>query len=104
MDLALPAGRIYGRVGPNGSGKSMLMKMLARQYSPAGGRISIGDCPLSALGDRQFARTIAYMPQFTPPAEGMTVDELVALGRFPGHGALGRFGPVDREKVDAALK
>ncbi len=31
------------------------------------------------------------MPQFTPPTDGMTVRELVALGRFPWHGTLGRF-------------
>ncbi len=28
----------------------------------------------------------------------MTVRELVAIGRYPWHGALGRFGAADREK------
>ncbi len=34
----------------------------------------------------------------------MTVRELVALGRYPWHGALGRFGSVDREQVEDAIK
>jgi ABC-type cobalamin/Fe3+-siderophores transport system ATPase subunit len=29
--------------------------------------------------------------------------ELVALGRYPWHGALGRFGPRDSQKVEEAL-
>jgi iron complex transport system ATP-binding protein len=33
----------------------------------------------------------------------MTVRELVALGRYPWHGALGRFGPEDRRKVAEAM-
>jgi iron complex transport system ATP-binding protein len=33
----------------------------------------------------------------------MLVKELVALGRYPWHGALGRFGPTDRDKVDEAM-
>jgi iron complex transport system ATP-binding protein len=33
----------------------------------------------------------------------MLVRELVALGRYPWHGALGPFGRVDREKVDQAM-
>ncbi|EFU2055356.1 ATP-binding cassette domain-containing protein [Escherichia coli] len=38
-----------------------------------------------------------------PPSEGMTVRELVAIGRYPWHGALGRFGAADREKVEEAI-
>ncbi len=34
----------------------------------------------------------------------MTVEELTALGRFPWHGALGRFGTTDRAQVAEALR
>ena len=103
LSLRLQQGRIYGLVGPNGSGKSTLVRMLARQQAPTAGRIRFQGDELSRLGDRDFARAVGYMPQFTPPAEGMTVRELVALGRFPWHGALGRFGAEDAAKVAEAL-
>lgn len=103
LDLRLEAGRIYGLVGSNGSGKSSLIKMLARQQQPTSGAIDLLDRELAGYGDRDFARTVAYMPQFTPPAEGMTVRELVGLGRFPWHGVLGRFSAGDTEKVSQAL-
>jgi iron complex transport system ATP-binding protein len=58
---------------------------------------------LPKWGNRPFARNIAYMPQFTPPADGMTVRELVALGRFPWHGTLGRFTVEDGRMVEDAI-
>jgi iron-chelate-transporting ATPase len=102
LDLELAAGKVYGLVGQNGSGKSSLIKMLARQQRGSG-KIALGSVPIETLGDREFARQVAYMPQFTPPAEGMTVRELVSLGRFPWHGALGRFSVSDAAKVEEAL-
>jgi iron complex transport system ATP-binding protein len=77
--------------------------MLARQQAPSGGELRFNGAAIGTLGDREFARQVAYMPQFTPPAESMTVRELVGLGRFPWHGALGRFSNEDRDKVEHAL-
>ncbi|MDE1991141.1 MAG: ATP-binding cassette domain-containing protein [Rhizobiaceae bacterium] len=103
IDLTLAAGRIYGLVGPNGSGKSTLLKIIARQIEPASGVVRFEDKPLSQWANRAFARNVAYMPQFTPPTDGMTVRELVALGRFPWHGTLGRFTNDDRALVEEAI-
>ncbi|MGQ9364882.1 ABC transporter ATP-binding protein [Azospirillum sp. ST 5-10] len=104
LSLTLPAGRIFGLVGANGSGKSTLVRVLARQQRPSGGRVLFMGDAIAAASDRSFARNVAYMPQFTPPAEGLTVRELVALGRFPWHGALGRFGAEDAAKVARAMR
>ena len=103
IDLTLTAGRVYGLVGPNGSGKSSLMKIIARQVAPASGRVELQGRPVSEWAGRAFARQVAYMPQFTPDADGMTVRELVALGRFPWHGTLGRFSRTDAEMVERAI-
>jgi len=94
---------ITGLVGQNGSGKSTLMKILARQHVATRGSISFAGRPLQSWGERDFARKVAYLPQHTPLAAGLKVRELVALGRYPWHGALGRFRQTDREKVDEAL-
>jgi len=103
IDLSLESGRIYGLVGPNGSGKSTLMKIMARQHAATGGKLALEGKDAAAWGGREFARKIAYMPQFTPATDGMTVRELVALGRFPWHGTLGRFGKADHALVDDAI-
>lgn len=103
LSLSIAAARVVGLVGPNGSGKSTLIRMLARQLAPSDGRLAFMGEEIGSWSAGEFARRVAYMPQFTPPAEGMTVAELVGLGRFPWHGALGRFSARDRAKVDEAL-
>lgn len=102
--LRLPAGRVCGVIGLNGSGKSTLLKLLARQGVPTAGRIRFGGRPLAAWAQRDFARKVAYLPQQTAAADGFTVRELVGLGRYPWHGALGRFGGADRVRVEAAME
>lgn len=94
---------ITGVIGQNGSGKSTLLKILARQQAASGGVASYAGRPLEDWGQREFARAVAYLPQQIPLAAGLKVRELVALGRYPWHGALGAFRDSDRAKVEEAL-
>jgi iron-chelate-transporting ATPase len=103
LTISLPRGHVIGLIGHNGSGKSTLLKLLARQQAPSAGTLRFEGKPLNSWNGRAFARKVAYLPQQTPPASGMLVNELVALGRYPWHGALGRFGSKDREKVAEAM-
>lgn len=104
LDLDLPGGQVIALIGHNGSGKSTLLKVLARQIAPAAGMVGFAGRAITEYSPRDYARGLAFMPQNTPPAEGMTVRELVALGRYPWHGALGRFGPADHAAVAAAME
>lgn len=97
-------GRVTALIGHNGSGKSTLLKLLARQQPASGGEIRFEGSPVSSWKSRPFAREVAYLPQQPAAAAGMTVRELVSLGRYPWHGALGRFGPADAEAVRRAME
>lgn len=90
-------------LGHNGSGKSTLMGLLARQDRPDEGRISLEGGPLSALAQKTLARRVAFLPQRLPPVHGLTVRELVRLGRFPWRGALGVWRAEDHAQVDRAM-
>lgn len=103
LTLTLPGRRMIGLIGHNGSGKSTLIKLLARQQPASDGAVAFEGRTLTDWSERPFARRVAYLPQQTPPASGMLVKELVALGRYPWHGPLGRFGPTDHEKVAEAM-
>ncbi|MHC5233317.1 ATP-binding cassette domain-containing protein [Brucella sp. LJL56] len=104
LTMSIPAGSLTALIGHNGSGKSTLLKILARQQPASGGILRFSGKALGEWGDREFARKLAYLPQQTAPAAGMLVKELVALGRYPWHGALGRFGVADRQKVEEAIE
>ncbi|MGU3494292.1 ATP-binding cassette domain-containing protein [Xanthobacteraceae bacterium A53D] len=103
VTLDLPARQVVALIGHNGSGKSTLIKLLARQQAPTCGTMSLEGRPIGEWSHKDFARKVAYLPQQVPAADGMLVRELVALGRYPWHGALGRFGAQDRAKVDEAM-
>ncbi|MBL4919029.1 ABC transporter ATP-binding protein [Szabonella alba] len=103
LSLTIAAGAVTALVGRNGSGKSTLLKLIAGQTRPSAGRICHLGRDLADYPARDRARQIAYLPQVPPPAEGMKLAELVALGRYPWRGALGRFRPEDHDAVARAM-
>jgi len=103
LTLTLEARRVIGLVGHNGSGKSTLIKLLARQQTASGGEIRFEGEALDRWRTKAFARRVGYLPQTPAAATGLTVKELVSLGRYPWHGALGRFGEADRDAVAQAM-
>ncbi|PQV46770.1 iron complex transport system ATP-binding protein [Paraburkholderia sp. BL21I4N1] len=104
LTLSLQANRMIALIGHNGSGKSTLLKLLAHQQPPSRGTVRFNGADLAAWSARDFARQVAYLPQHPPTGTGMTVRELVALGRYPWHGPLGRLRAADHAKIDDALR
>jgi iron complex transport system ATP-binding protein len=98
------AGRCLALIGQNGSGKSTLLKLLARQDAATRGDIRFAGTALKDWDGRSLARRLAYLPQHLPETHGMLVRELVAMGRYPWHGALGAFTGKDRTKVAEAIE
>lgn len=104
VDMTLASGGLYGLLGHNGSGKSTLLKVMAHQLPPSTGDIQHEGQALDSRSARELARRVAYLPQQLPETIGLTVRELVALGRYPWHGAIGRFTADDRARVHEALR
>lgn len=93
-------GRFYGLIGHNGSGKSTLLKLLAREHIPSQGVISLDEDRIDTLSNRQYARKLAYLPQYTPVIPDMTARELVELGRYSWNSIWRNSSP----EHDAAIK
>ncbi len=101
--LELPTDRVTVILGHNGSGKSTLMNLLAQQNKPSEGALTLNGRPVADYSARQFARSAAFMPQRLPGTSGLTVRELVELGRFPWRGLMGRWQPEDSISMTEAL-
>ena len=102
--VAFGRGSLVGILGHNGSGKTTLLKCLARQMVPSSGLVRLGGQAADGWGARPFARQLAYLPQQTPASTGLTGRELVAFGRYPWHGPLGRVGPEGRRAITEAMR
>ncbi|MDR0285197.1 MAG: ABC transporter ATP-binding protein [Propionibacteriaceae bacterium] len=102
FDLDIAPGEVTSIVGPNGCGKSTLLKIIDGLVTPHAGEVMIGGQPARSLGGKARARRIALLPQGVRPPV-MSVEALVACGRYPHHHGLRRLGPGDREHIDAAL-
>lgn len=103
ISLKVRKGRITGILGPNGSGKSTLMRLMAGQIRPTTGEVLLLQRRVTDYAPCELARRLAHLPQIPPAVPGMSLRDLVALGRYPWHGALGRFGAADQRAVDEAL-
>jgi ABC-type cobalamin/Fe3+-siderophores transport system ATPase subunit len=103
VGVGMPAGCITAFVGPNGSGKTTLLRVLARLLRPDEGHVVLDGVDIAQLSARDVALRIATLRQSGETPPGVTVEELVALGRFPHRGPFGISRSEDREIVEWAI-
>ncbi len=102
-------GELIGLLGPNGSGKSCLLKTIAGLIIPAGGQVMLSNKDVQAnkavqdLPPRTRAKNIAWLAQDRHVAWALSVGELVALGRAPYRGRLGKYSQADMQAIKTAL-
>ena len=94
---ALTAGLTEGRVtcllGANGIGKSTLLRTLAGYLAPLEGEM-----------DRVSPETLGVVLTERTDAMGLSVREVVAMGRHPYTGYFGRMRDEDEQMVDKAMR
>ncbi|MEV0277496.1 ABC transporter ATP-binding protein [Streptomyces sp. NPDC050610] len=83
IDLDAAPGETVGLVGPNGSGKTTLLRCVYGTLRPTAGAVRVDGADSAALTVKERARRIAVVPQDAPGAFGLTVAEVVAMGRSP---------------------
>ena len=83
VSLTIPKGKITSFIGPNGAGKSTVLSMVSRLLPMDGGKVLLDGEDLSGLKSRDIARRLAILKQSNHVDLRLSVEDLVAFGRFP---------------------
>ncbi|WP_217383775.1 ABC transporter ATP-binding protein [Streptomyces sp. NK08203] len=103
VDLEVLPGSVVGLVGPNGSGKSTLLRTVYRSLRPTRGVVRVGEDDVWRLAPRTAARRTAAVLQDAAGGGGLSVREIVELGRTPHHRLISRESTSDRQAVSDAI-
>ena len=103
VSLVLREGDAVALVGPNAAGKSTLVRTLAGLLRPERGEVRLQGRPVAAWDRDARARTLALVtPEEDAPA-ALTVEDRVALGRYPHRGPFRPLTAEDHAAIARAL-
>ena len=103
IEFRLEGGEFICLLGPNGAGKSTLLRTLAGVQAPLSGSVGIRDEDSRTLSAAARARSLGLVLTDRIEAGHLRVQDLVALGRAPYTGWLGRLSAEDEARVVWAL-
>lgn len=83
INLTVQSGEWLTLLGANGSGKSTLLKLIARILSPQQGSVLLDGKAIHTQPAVAVAKKLAILPQQQTIPDGLTVRQLVSLGRAP---------------------
>ena len=104
LNLDIPKGKITTIIGSNGCGKSTILKTIARIIQPKSGDIFVNNINIKQQSPKELAKTMAVLPQSPQAPSGLTVEELIAYGRFPHQKGFGKMRKEDNDIVTWALQ
>lgn len=104
LNLNIPQGKITTIIGANGCGKSTILKTIARILTPKSGDIYVNGKNIKSQSSKDLAKTMAVLPQSPQAPSGLTVEELIAYGRFPHQKGFGKLKKEDNDIVTWALE
>ncbi|UZJ40183.1 ABC transporter ATP-binding protein [Prosthecochloris sp. SCSIO W1101] len=103
LSLDLAKGELVCLLGPNGSGKSTLMRTIAGVQKPLGGHVTLDGRSLERLSTKETARLLSLVLTDRVMTGNLSVYALVALGRYPYTGWMGKLSKDDETVVREAI-
>lgn len=103
LGLELRSGEVTALLGLNGAGKSTLLRTLCGFQPSLGGEIKLLGRDLGTYSQSEIAKLIGVVLTEKTAAGGISVYDLVALGRYPYTGFFGELSTEDRSIIEESL-
>lgn len=104
LNLRLYTNEVTCLLGLNGAGKSTLLRTLCGFQPALAGDIRLMNKPLESYAQTAFSLTVGVVLTEKTNAGGITVYELVSLGRHPYTGFFGQLKKHDRTVIEQSLE
>ena len=101
VSFEIPKGKVLSLIGPNGAGKSTVMGMISRLIARDEGLVDFHGKDIGKWKSRELSKKLAILTQSNQIQMKLTVQELVAFGRFPYSG--NRITKEDQDIIDQAI-
>ena len=104
LNVSIPDGHFTAIIGPNGCGKSTLLRTLSRLMTPLAGNVYLDGEQIQRYASKEVARRIGLLAQNATTPGDITVQELVARGRYPHQPLFTRWRKEDEAAVTRAMQ
>jgi iron complex transport system ATP-binding protein len=104
ISLTVASGEVIALLGPNGAGKTSLLRAALGLIPISTGEARLGGADPRAMTPRDRALRAAYLPQRPQSIWPISVEHLIALGRYAYGAAPDRLSRADQAAVDAAIQ
>lgn len=103
LSFELFSGELTCLLGSNGAGKSTLLRTLTALQAPLQGSVLFKGENIRKYTEQELSMFIGLVLTDKTVSGGLTVAELVALGRYPYTGFFGRLSKSDHDIIEKAM-
>lgn len=102
ISFEIPKGKVISLIGPNGAGKSTVMGIISRLVARDTGYVDFEGRELRKWNNKELSKRLSILTQTNNIQMKLTIEELVAFGRFPHSG--NHLSAQDKEHIDKAIR
>ncbi len=103
INLKAAKGENIALIGRNGIGKSTLLRTIARLQKPIKGELFLKGNDINMFGKQELAKLLGFVSTEIIRVSNLNLYDLVALGRFPHTGWIGKLNNDDHKKINDAI-